>query len=179
MMKRCGAVFLVAGALAGCAAFSAEQRAAYRSGQEWKLSRASALTLEGNRSAALQVLTHIIAEPPVPGVTDEALFSRGLLRLETDDATALSLVRKDLELLVRKFPRSPRAPDAARLAGLLAAGQARAKQLQKLQGLSHALAQENARLKELNSQLGRDNRELQQTLEKLKTLDLEMGKGRK
>jgi transposase-like protein len=52
-----------------------------------------------------------------------------------------------------------------------------AQQQKKLQGINHALAQENVRLKELNSNLSRENRELRQTLDKLKSLELELGKG--
>jgi hypothetical protein len=178
MMGRCCAIILLAAAVAGCAALSAEQRSAYRSGQEWKLSRAEALIRDGNRPAAVQVLGHIVADPPLPGITDEALYRLALLRLGTGQGVAgLAQARKELDHLAKKFPRSPRATDAALLAPFLAAEQGRLLQQQKLQGLNHALAQENGRLKELNSDLARENREFRQTLDKLKSLDLELGKG--
>jgi hypothetical protein len=52
-----------------------------------------------------------------------------------------------------------------------------AEQQKKLLGINHALVQENARLKELNNVLARENKELRETLDKLKSLDLELGKG--
>jgi hypothetical protein len=177
MLRRWSGIVILAAILGGCAGPSLEQRSVYRSGQEWKLSRAVALTREANRSAAAQVLDHIIAEPAVPGVTDEAFFRRALLRLETEQGEGgIAHARKDLERLGRKFPGSSWAPEASLIARFLAGDQERVRQEQKLQGLNHALALENGRLKELNGALAKENRDLRQTLDKLKSLDMELGK---
>ena len=185
MLKRWGGIVILAAIFGGCADLSQVRRQDNHSGQEWKLSRAVALIREGNRSAAAQVLAHIISEPAVPGVTDEAFFRLALLRLETEQGGGgITHARKDLERLAGKFPGSRWAHEASLIARLLAEDKERirqeqklqGRQEQKLQGLNHALALENGRLKELNSALAKENRDFRQTLDKLKSLDMELGK---
>lgn len=104
-------------------------------------------------------LQQVVAAAPLPGVTDEALFRLALFSLQEDTSSATML----LERLNREFPASAWNHQAEPLRRYLA-------QVRNLKERQHELAT----LKALNLSLHKDNRELKQTLERLKTLDLEL-----
>jgi outer membrane protein assembly factor BamD (BamD/ComL family) len=173
-------VIILALAISGCATPKARRESAYRSDQEWKLSRATSLMQEGNRAAAAQVLTHITTEPAVPGVTDEALFRLGLLHLRPDlGVDGMTESEKELKRLIKEFPKGAWAPMAEKLVALIASVQETQKRENRVKRSLSILTQENSRLKELNNALTKDNNEFRQSIQKLKTLELELGKGSK
>jgi len=165
-------------AISGCATPKTRREASLQADQQWKLSRAATFIEEGNRSAAVQVLTHISSEPPVPGVTDEALFRLALLNLRPDlGLDGLSESARHLEKLQREFPRGGWTPLAARVADLIREVQEALTRENRMKKTAGALSQENGRLKEQNLALSRENQDFRQTIQKLKALELELGKG--
>ena len=150
-MKKLILITTTALALSGCATLEKPGGVLYRSGQEKKLTKAETLLKRGKTSAATKLLAEVCAGPGVPGVTDEALIRLSLLRL-----AAGQQARRDLERLTREYPASSWAPLAAIL-------------------IEHLDAADEAR--EQNRKLSRDNKELRQSIEQLKSLELEMGKG--
>ncbi len=150
-MKKLILIMTTVLALSGCATLAKPGGMLYRSGQEEKLAKAQTLLKHGKTSAATKLLTEVSVEPGVPGVTDEALIRLGLLRLAAGQQG-----RRDLERLTREYPTSSWAPLAANL-------------------ISYLDAADDAR--EQNRKLSRDNKELRQSIEQLKSLELEMGKG--
>jgi hypothetical protein len=179
-MKICIAFIILALGISGCATPKARRDASYRSDQEWKLARAVTLQEEGNRSAAAQILTHISTEPVVPGVTDEALFRLALLHLRPDlGPDGMKESEKELRRLMVEFPTGSWTPPAAKLVELIASAQESLKREGRLKRSVGSLTQENGRLKELKHTLTSDNNEFRQTIQKLKNLELELGKGGK
>lgn len=156
--------FLLALALCGCATLTKPGGVFYKPGQVNRLARAVALLEEGQAPAAEQLLTAICSEPGVPGVTDEALIRLSLLRLESAQGkNNLSKVQHDLERLVKEFPNSSWAPLASSLTDFIDA--------------ADELRQQDRKLRDSNLSLSKENKDLRQSIEKLKSLELEMGKG--
>jgi len=179
-------IFMLVCAMAGCACNTREL--SYRSGQEWKLSRAETLLAAGETTAAAQVLAAICAEPKVPGVTDEALFRLSLLQLGTaKESGGTAEIEKSLRKLVKTYPASSWTPPASGLIEFFASTEDARKQNQKL-GKVHsqeirilkeqnlALTRELRGLKELNLTLTKENSDLREIMEKLKALELDLGK---
>jgi hypothetical protein len=96
-------------------------------------------------------------------VTDEALFRLSVLYLRDEGNKGTVRALELLERLKNEFPRSLWARQAAPLSVHLAG----VKTL-------HDRRHEVNTLKELNLSLSRDNREMHQTIERLKSLDLEL-----
>lgn len=123
---------------------------------------AAALTyLRGGREqAARELFEQAVQGEPLSGITDEALFRLALLllRQERGDIRARELLRR----LRNEYPGSIWAHQAAPVEEYLA-------------GLGER-RREAKLLKDLNLSLSRDNRELRQSIERLKSLDLELEK---
>ena len=152
-------------ALTGCTALTRQDGILYPYGQEKKLARAVTFLQEGKTPAASELLTAICAEKGVPGVTDEALFRLSLLHLgATLEKNGVAKAQHDLERLTDEYPTSPWALLASSLTEFLDSVE--------------DVRQQERRLKESNHSLTKENRELRQNIEKLRNLELEMGKGR-
>lgn len=159
-------IIILAFGTGGCAAMSQPVGILYRSGQERKLARAVTLVEQGKLSAAAELLAAVSAEPGVAGVTDEALFRLSLLRLMAGpEKNGMPRAHHDLERLKKEYPASSWAPLASSLTEFLAT--------------TDDLRQQNRKLKELNLSLTKENRELRQSIEQLKNLELELGRGNK
>jgi len=176
-MKKHILIIILAFGMNGCATQPKLGGLSYRAAQEWKLSRADALLQEGNTSAAAQVLAQICTEPVVPGVTDEALFRLSLLHLGSGrESSSMVQTQNDLQRLAKKYTFSSWAPLASRLTEFLASAEDTLKSNSKLKNLNLSLTHENSRLKEQNLSLVKENNELRKLIEKLKTLELELGR---
>jgi len=133
------------------------------SDQERRFAGALEFLRGGNETAARDLFERVIEDPVRIGVTDEALFRLSLLYLREDGAKGAVRSMDLLERMKKEFPvsiwTSQAAPLAAHLAGV--------KALRDRQ-------REVKTLKELNLSLSRDNREMRQSIERLKSLDLEL-----
>lgn len=118
----------------------------------------------GNEKQARDMLEKISVAPPLGGVTDEALFRLALLRVGDDGGKDTTRARSLLERLRGEFPASPWTHQAAPLISYLAGAK----------GLRDRDVRELRSLRELNLSLTRDNRELRQSIERLKALDQEL-----
>ncbi len=165
-MRKYALIITMSLALSACAGVTQPGGLLYGHGQKNKLGRAVTLLEKGNTSAAAELLTAISAEQGVPGVTDEALFRLSLLRLgSVQGKNGHTQAERDLERLQKEYPASSWTPLASSLTKFLASDddvRVQAKQL-----------------KELNGALTKENRDLRQSIEKLKNLELEMGTGTK
>ena len=151
-------------ALSGCAGLTQSGGLLHGHGQKNKLARAVTLLEEGKTSAAAELLAAISAEQGVPGVTDEALFRLSLLRLgSVQDKNVVFQTKHNLERLQKEYPASSWTPLASSLAEFLDSDDDVRLQARKL--------------KDLNGALTKENRDLHTSIEKLKNLELEMGKG--
>jgi len=202
MQKYIAVIILVLGTN-GCAWLGSAGGIMDRSSQEGKLSKAVSLLKRGNSAAAVAELESVCAGPPVPGVSDEALFRLGLLHLGMDNNTSgRAHAIRDLKRLAKEYPSSPWVPMAANLSKTLEAVDDSHRQRRtfderedsltqenrELKRTSHSLAQKNSELKESNLSLTeesvklrelvlsltKENSGLRQSMEKLKTLDLEL-----
>ncbi|MBI2353950.1 MAG: tetratricopeptide repeat protein [Deltaproteobacteria bacterium] len=131
--------------------------------QKRKLASALEFLRAGNEKQAREVLEQVTVAPPLGGVTDEAIFRLALLHLG-DGGKDAARSRALLERLKGEFPASPWTHQAAPLISYLAG----AKTLRDRDG------RELKALRDLNLSLTRDNRELRQSIERLKSLDLEL-----
>jgi hypothetical protein len=151
-------VFIAAFSISGCArmtgAVSAEERNFSAALQSLQL---------GNESGARELLERTIEGQPLSGVTDEALFRLALLNLRDEGGKGEPKARALLARLVVDFPSSIWTRQAAPLAAFLQeAFVLRAKQ------------RELKNLRNQNLSLSRDNKELRQSIERLKQLDMEL-----
>jgi hypothetical protein len=149
--------------VSGCVTLTQPGGLLYRSVQEKKLERSVTLLEQGNRSAAEELMVAMCSEPGVPGVTDQALFRLSLLRLKAgQEKNGTEQAGHYLERLQKEYPASSWLPLAATLNELLAS--------------MDNMQQQRKNVKELNLSLTKENRELRQSIEKLKNLELELGK---
>lgn len=173
-------IIILAIAVSGCATLTKPGGVLYRPGQERKLAKAVMLLEQGETSAAGELLTTLSAEPGVARVTDEALFRLSLLRLASgQEKNGMARARQDLERLRKDYPASSWTPLAASLIELLSATDEVRQQERKLKELNLSLTKEQKELKELNLSLTQENKDLRESIEKLKSLELELGKGSK
>jgi len=117
----------------------------------------------GNEAAARDLLERVIDAPSLAGVTDEALFRLSLLNLRDEEGRGEPRARALLNRLLREFPASIWARQASPLAAYLQE--------------AFTLRAGKRQVKELRTQnlsLNRDNKELRQTIERLKQLDMEL-----
>lgn len=117
----------------------------------------------GNEPAAKDLLEKVVASAPIKGITDEAIFRLALLQLSDESSKGVQRAITLFNQLKREYPRSIWTHQSAPLASYLTG----TKNLQDKQ-------REFKTLKDLNLSLSRDNRDLRQTLERLKNLDLEL-----
>ena len=163
-MKRLFAVITVTCSLTGCAAFQAKKASFVNDyTQSGKLSEARKLLSKGNREGAFRILADICAASPAEGITDEALFRLALLSLDRGaekegETQALQTLRR----LEREYPKSPWRAQAAPLAELLAR--------------TEELRRQNRNYRTHNQSLVKENKELLQSIDKLKRLDMELEK---
>jgi len=133
--------------------------------QERRFAGALEFLRTGREQEARDLLELVVAGPPRSGVTDEALFRLSLLNLRDEGGKGTVRTQELLARLLEEFPRSIWAHQGAPLAAYLA-GVRTLKDRQR----------EVRTLKELNLSLSRDNREMRQSIERLKSLDLELEK---
>jgi len=133
--------------------------------QERRFAGALEYLRTGKEQEARDLLELVVAGPSRSGVTDEALFRLSLLYLRDDAGKGAQKTQDLLERLNNDFPRSIWAHQGAPLASYLAG----IRTLRDKQ-------REVKTLKELNLSLSRDNREMRQSIERLKSLDLELEK---
>ena len=132
--------------------------------QERRFAGALEFLRTGNETAARDLLELVVDGPSRSGVTDEALFRLSILYLR-EEGSIKGTVRalELLERLKKEFPHSLWAHQSAPLSQYLSG----VKSLRDRQ-------REVKTLKELNLSLSRDNREMRQSIERLKSLDLEL-----
>lgn len=131
--------------------------------QERRFAGALEFLRAGNEVAARDLFEKVIDGPTSTGLTDEALFRLSVLYLRDDGGKGTLRSLELLERLKNEFPKSLWARQAAPMSQYLAG----VKTLRDRQ-------REVKTLKELNLSLSRDNREMRQSIERLKSLDLEL-----
>lgn len=117
----------------------------------------------GNETAARELLQLVVDAPRLAGVTDEALFRLALLELRSESGGGEIRASNVLHQLFRQYPASIWSRQAAPLAEYLqetVALRARTRQIRSL--------------KNQNLSLSRDNKDLRQSIERLKNLDIEL-----
>lgn len=135
--------------------------------KEHSLTRAVALYERGNEKDATACLQEIIAKGKNSGVTDEALFRLSLINLrKAVDREDVEQSQRRLETLQRDYPSSSWTQMAVPLIAFLRESQRQSRELKAV----------NNNLRGHNLSLSKENRELRQTIEKLKYLDLELEK---
>jgi len=160
-MKHLILVTLLLFSLAGCTTFKQMQSTVVnRYDASQKLSSALSELEQGRAAAATTILEALVAEPGVKGVTDEALFRLSLLNLlhEEKDGSMSSI--HYLERLRREYRKSNWTQQAKPLHDYLT-------------GIAE-IKKQNRNLKILNISLTKDNKELLQSIERLKNLDIEL-----
>jgi hypothetical protein len=159
--------------LSGCATI--QQDNSYAEEQQIKLILAK-MQLQNNQTpAAKKTLFEITTQPPVAGVTDEALFRLALLNLETgQQKIATDKAGKDLVTLLNKFKSSSWIPHATTLIGLIDTYDSTLQERAELEKTVKNLKNLNASLAKENASLAKESLDLKQDMEKLKRLDLEL-----
>jgi hypothetical protein len=135
------------------------------SDQERRFAGALEFLRAGNEQAARDLFERVVVDPSRSGVTDEALFRLSVLSLREDGDNGAVRAQELLERLKNEFPQSFWSHQAAPLAAYLTG----VKLLRDRQ-------REVRTLKGLNLSLSRDNREMRQSIERLKSLDIELEK---
>jgi outer membrane protein assembly factor BamD (BamD/ComL family) len=131
--------------------------------QERSLNEALDKLGTGNEQQARDLLEKVVNGVPSSGITDEALFRLALLNLKHDGGKGIQRAQALLERLADKYPESIWTRQSAPLLNHLE----EARVLRNRQ-------RELKTLKEKNYSLDRDNKEMRQSLEQLKQLDLEL-----
>lgn len=149
---------------AGCAGIEGgKPRFLMFSEQERRLSGALDQLRAGKEQRAKELLEEVADGSPAAGVTDEALFRLALLSLKEDGGKGLLRAQAMLERLADEYPASLWTRQSAPLLSHLAEARILRNRQRELKSL-----------REQNLSLSRDNRELRQSLEQLKQLDLEL-----
>lgn len=133
------------------------------SGSERDFAAALHYLRNGNEAVARDLLGRVVEESATTGVTDEALFRLALLTLRDEDGRGERRATELFDTLLSKYPRSIWSRQAAPLVSYV-----------KENIALRARTRELRNLKTQNLSLGRDNKELRQSLERLKNLDLEL-----
>jgi hypothetical protein len=133
--------------------------------QERRFAGALEFLRTGNEPAARDLLAKVVEGPSHNGITDEALFRLSVLSLREEGVKGTTRALELIERLKNEFPRSIWTHQAAPMGEYLTG----VKILRDRQ-------REVKTLKELNLSLSRDNREMRQSIERLKSLDLELEK---
>lgn len=193
-MKKIFALIVLAAGLSGCAMMTKPGAPLYGFGQREKLDQAVLLQKQGKTDDAVKLLSGIVAEPGVKGVTDEALFRLGIMRIGAGfDAETIDKGKKYLDRLVKEYPESSWTVLASPLTVFLATSDKGLQQGKKLSEQNASLAKENRDLKEnigslakelksvkeSNGSLSKENADLRDRVEKLKYIDIDLEKGSK
>lgn len=117
----------------------------------------------GNEQQAHDMLEKVANGVSEAGVTDEALFRLALLSLKEDGVKGVQRAQALLERLSGKYPDSIWTKQSSQLLAHLTEARALRNRQRELKTL-----------KEKNLSLSRDNKEMRQSLEQLKQLDLEL-----
>lgn len=133
------------------------------SGQERQFAGALEFLRADNEQGARVLLERVCDASPIAGVTDEALFRLAVLYLRDEGGKGVARAQAQLDRLKKEFPKSQWTHQAAPLAAHLA-------------GMKNFRDKERElkSLRELNLSLSRDNKELRQSIERLKSLDMEL-----
>lgn len=149
---------------AGCAGMDGRMpRLLMLSEQERTLAGALDQLRAGKEQKARELLDKVVDGAPAAGVTDEALFRLALLSLREDGGKGLLRAQVLLERLADKYPDSLWTKQSAPLLSHLTEARTLRNKQRELKAL-----------KDLNFSLSRDNKEMRQSLEQLKRLDLEL-----
>ncbi len=159
------ALLLICILISGCASFESAIPRFISSKEEQNLAAGLKELRAGNEQAAHNFLEKVVDGVPGVGVTDEALFRLALLSLREDGNKGLLRSQTLLERLADKYPDSIWTRQSAQLLAHLAEVKALRNRQRELKSL-----------KEQNLSLNRDNKEMRQSLEQLKQLDLELEK---
>jgi hypothetical protein len=117
----------------------------------------------GKEQKAIDLFEHVVAGSKIPGITDEALFRLSVLLLRDSSSKGMARSEKHLERLKKEFPQSIWRHQAEPLLSFIDSSW----ELRKSQ-------KELRTLRDLNVSLTKNNRELRQTIERLKELDIEL-----
>jgi outer membrane protein assembly factor BamD (BamD/ComL family) len=167
-MKHIATVLLLTLLVSGCASSRQPAGVLHRRSQAQRLTAAVQLLEKGDTREATNMLAAICAEPPTPGVTDEALFRLALLQLGSEtEKDGPHSAHQAVDRLQREYPTSPWSKQAAPLLELLASTSDLQRTNRNLKALNLALSQQN-------EGLTRESNELRERLERLKHLDLEL-----
>lgn len=119
--------------------------------------------LRTGKEQQARILLEKVVEGPSAGVTDEALFRLALLSLREDGVKGLQRSQALLERLADRYPASLWTKQSAPLLSHLTEARILRNRQRELKSL-----------RQQNLSLSRDNREMRQSLEQLKQLDLEL-----
>jgi hypothetical protein len=133
--------------------------------QERRFAGALEFLRAGNELAARDLLEQVVEDTALSGVTDEALFRLSVLSLRDEGSKGAARALELLERLNHDFPKSIWNHQSSSLRVYLTG----VKSIRDRQ-------REVRSLKEQNFSLSRDNREMRQSIEKLKSLDIELEK---
>jgi hypothetical protein len=151
---------------AGCAGFEGRMpHFMVFSEQERTLNEAVDQLRIGKEQQARELLEKVVIGIPMAGITDEALFRLSLLSMKEDGGKGIQRAQTLLERLAGTYPESIWTRQSAPLLSHLAEFRVLRNRLRELRTQ-----------KELNLSLSHDNREMRQSLERLKQLDLELEK---
>jgi len=161
----CAALLFICMMNSGCATFERGAPHFITSAEERNLEAGIKQLRAGNELPAHSLLEKVVDGVPTAGVTDEALFRLALLSLKEDGGKGILRAQALLERLADNYPDSLWTRQSAQLLTLLADVRALRNRQRELKAL-----------KEQNLSLSRDNKEMRQSLEQLKQLDLELEK---
>jgi len=151
--------------IGGCATFTATPDNNLNDAQIQERNFAGALHLlrSGKEQEAYELFELVTAGPQTPGISDEALFRLALIQLRDSRVKSVTRAEKMLDRLKKEYPKSIWRYQAEPLIAFLD----NSSELRKNQ-------RELKNLREINISLTKNNRELRQTIERLKELDIEL-----
>ncbi len=158
-----GAVLILVMVNAGCASLDRGMPHFITRSEERNLEAGLGQLRAGNEQSARDLLEKVVDGVSIAGVTDEALFRLALLSLKEDGGKGSLRAQALLERLADKYPGSLWTKQSAPLLAHLVDVRTLRNRQRELKNL-----------KELNLSLNNNNRELRQSLERLKQLDLEL-----
>lgn len=149
----------------GCTTFTAKHDTGLTDIQLQERNFAGALQFirSGKEQGALELLEFVVDGPPVDGISDEALFRLALIQLRDSRVKSVARAEKLLDRLKKEYPKSIWRYQAEPLVAFLENSSELRKNKRELKNL-----------REVNVSLTRNNRELRQTIERLKELDIEL-----
>ena len=146
--------------LAGCATVKEMPTGSDHKVPSQKLSTALHELEKDRRVADIPILEDLVAEPGIKGVTDEALFRLSVLNLFQEEKDGLVTSIGYLERLRHEYADSSWTQQSKPLLDLL--------------NSVAALKKQNRNLRNVNNSLSKENKELHQSIKRLKNLDLQM-----